>query len=289
VQFVDYGILWSFLLPAALIAIGFIFINRRLSDEIERRISAEEKARTAMEQLEMANDQLKLQNDELDAYAHTIAHSLKTPLAATGNFLDILTKYRSEDLSEEQLHLANQAISSMKMGNETVEALLMLSTVSKEQIKEEPLDMEQLVQRALDQLQDEQERVQASISLPASWPSALGYAPWVGEVWLNYLSNALKYSGAPTKVKVGGELNGQDLVRFWVQDAGRPLTNEQRQQLFVPFARLHEELGPGHGLGLTITQRIIERLGGEVGVTSISGVGNEFYFTLPAAPSMPPK
>jgi signal transduction histidine kinase len=74
------------------------------------------------------------------------------------------------------------------------------------------------------------------------------------------------------------------MIRFWVRDNGDGLTEEEQAQLFTPFARLNKDESEGHGLGLSIVQRIVERLGGEVGVESSVGEGSCFTFTLPAAP-----
>jgi two-component system, sensor histidine kinase and response regulator len=70
-------------------------------------------------------------------------------------------------------------------------------------------------------------------------------------------------------------------VKFWVADNGVGLTPEQQQQLFTPFERLHNVRADGHGLGLSIVRRILEKLGGEAGVESVPGEGSRFYFTLP--------
>ena len=75
-------------------------------------------------------------------------------------------------------------------------------------------------------------------------------------------------------------------VRFWVQDNGRGLSPEQQAQLFQPFSRVTETRVKGHGLGLSIVRRIAEKLGGRVGVESLSGAGSRFWFELPA--SSPP-
>jgi signal transduction histidine kinase len=72
-------------------------------------------------------------------------------------------------------------------------------------------------------------------------------------------------------------------VRFTVRDNGHGIVPEAQEQLFVPFSRLGQSGVTGHGLGLSIVQRIVERLGGQVGVESVVGKGSTFYFTLPRA------
>jgi signal transduction histidine kinase len=109
----------------------------------------------------------------------------------------------------------------------------------------------------------------------------LGYAPWIEQVWINYLTNALKYSGDATQVKLGGERMVNGTVRYWVRDYGPGLSEEEQAALFRPFTRLNYQV-EGHGLGLSIVKRIVEKLDGDVGVESTPGEGSTFYFTLPA-------
>lgn len=226
---------------------------------------------------------LAQKNAELEAYGHTIAHSLKTPLAAATRFLEILGKYKADDLSAEQMHLVQQALGALAMTGEVVEALLLLSMVAQQDVEAQPLDMGRLVAQALSQLSGLQAREKAIVTVPSSWPLAYGYAPWVGEVWVNLLSNAIKYGGSPPHLELGGSPAGSH-VRFWVRDNGIPLTQEERTRVFIPFTRLRQERAAGHGLGLASVQRIVVRLGGEVSVNPAPGSGNEFCFTLPAAP-----
>ena len=114
-------------------------------------------------------------------------------------------------------------------------------------------------------------------------PIAKGYAPWVEEVWANYLSNGLKYGDQPPRMELGATPQSGGMVRFWVQDHGPGLTPEAQAMLFTEFTRLSEIRAEGHGLGLSIVRRIMEKLGGQAGVESngVSGQGSVFYFTLP--------
>jgi two-component system sensor histidine kinase/response regulator len=109
----------------------------------------------------------------------------------------------------------------------------------------------------------------------------LGYAPWIEEVWANYISNA---RGQPPQVTIGATAQPDGRIRFWVQDNGSGLSTEAQQRLFTPFTRLEQAHIKGHGLGLSVVQRIIEKLGGQVGVESM---GSTFYFTLPCPVKSP--
>jgi DNA-binding response OmpR family regulator len=230
-------------------------------------------------ELSAQSEDLAYKNRELEAYGRTIAHSLKTPLASATRFLEILHKFKADNLTAEQRHLVGQALSAMGMAGQVVESLLLLAMVSQQEVNLRPLDMGPLVGQALRQLGDLQARTGATVKVAQSWPRALGYAPWIGEVWINLLSNAFKYGGSPPQVEAGAQLEG-NWVRFFVRDNGRPLSEEDSARVFVPFTRLQQERAEGHGLGLTTVQRIVSRMGGTVGVRPVPGGGNEFFFTL---------
>ncbi len=124
---------------------------------------------------------------------------------------------------------------------------------------------------------------QGEIILPETWPVSLGHAPWIEEVWTNYLSNGLKYGGQPPRLELGATPQLDGMIRFWARDNGPGLTLEAQATLFAEFTRLDKVRAKGHGLGLSIVRRIMDKLGGQVGVESKIGQGSVFYFTLPSA------
>ncbi len=251
--------------------------NIKLEQEIRERVRAEEQLR------QYAAD-LETRNAELDAFAHTVAHDLKNPLTAL-----ITTGYLLENnynkLSKENLNLyARMIVNNGRMMNNIIDELLLLSSVREiDEIETQPLDMDRIVTNVRDRLAFSVEEHQAEIVLPDHWPVALGYGPWIEEVWANYISNAVKYGGQPPRAELGGTTEADGWVRFWVRDNGLGLTPEEQEQLFTPFERLHQVRVEGHGLGLSIVQRIVEKLGGQVGVESTVGQGSVFFFTLPGA------
>jgi signal transduction histidine kinase len=127
------------------------------------------------------------------------------------------------------------------------------------------------------------EEHQAQIVIPEVWPDAIGYGPWIEEVWANYLSNALKHGGQPPHIELGASSQLDNMVRFWTRDNGPGLSPDAQTCLFTPFSQIGRVAKSGHGLGLSIASNIVEKLGGEVGVESELGKGSLFFFTLPAA------
>jgi PAS domain S-box-containing protein len=235
------------------------------------------------EALQRYTDQLQTRAEELDAFAHTVAHGLKSPLGLIVGYAAVLSQdfpLLPPDQVQRSLGVIDRNARRM---NRIIDELILLSGLRSVEVEMRPLDMGRIVQDAQDGLLHIIRRSEAEIVVPKIWPSVIGHAPWVEEVWANYLSNALKYGGQPPRVELGGEMSERGTARFWVRDNGHGLTPEEQEQLFTPFTRLEEIRAEGHGLGLSIVQRIVERLGGHVGVESEVGQGSTFSFTLPLA------
>ncbi|MFN8459856.1 MAG: hybrid sensor histidine kinase/response regulator [Anaerolineae bacterium] len=254
-------------------------VVRQHHDHLARR-----RAEAALQQHAL---ELQARNEELDAFAHTVAHDLQSLVIGLANAAEILVADYAT-MPGDQLKKYSQVLArSAHQANNIIQELLILATVRKETVQTTPLDMVQIVGKAQQRLADMIAEYQAELSLPPTWPAALGHVQWVEEVWVNYLSNGLKYGGQPPRLQLGATPQADETVRFWVRDNGPGLTAEAQSHLFIPFTRLNQTRAQGHGLGLSIVQRIIEKLGGQVGVESdgLPGNGSTFYFTLPAAPA----
>ena len=228
---------------------------------------------------------LQAQNAELDSFAHTVAHDLKGPMSAILGYSDFLLEIGPDDIDSAELAQICRIIakSASKMNN-IIHEILLLSGVRKAKTTMSPIRMEEVIIEATSRLSHTIEDFKGQLILPSSWPTAVGYAPWVEEVWINYISNALKYGGPNPEIELG-YTEVEEGIWFWVKDHGIGLTKEQQQQLFAPFSRLEQVRVEAHWLGLSIVQRIVKKLGGEVAVDSTVGVGSTFKFLLGRAPS----
>ncbi len=280
--------------------------NRPIIDEEQDRVvrivgAAQDitERKQAEEAMDCYATELEERNKELAAFTHTVAHELKNPLGYLVGFAELMLDEDYELTEEEQKQILQKITWTGYKMSHTIANLLLLANVGQQDIQTKPLDMYQIIQEALKLLSAQIKARQADVILtPATtWPTVLGRAAWIEGVWVNYISNALKYggdpdAGIPPRIEIGfddqfpsregpGEGSDKDKhIRFWVRDNGPGLTEEQRACLFTAFARLNPSRVEGHGLGLSIVQRIVHKLGGKVGVESQLGQGSLFYFTL---------
>ncbi|MHB9011486.1 MAG: sensor histidine kinase [Ignavibacteriaceae bacterium] len=229
--------------------------------------------------------ELEASNEELDAFAHTVAHDLKNPVNVVyGAIQQLQESFKEMTFSEinEMLNLVSW--SALKMTSIINELLLLASVRKMEEVTVNKLDMGIIVSNVISRLGNEIKLSKAEIIVPDNWLPCISYAPWIEEVWSNYISNAIKYGGTPPRIELGSDESAES-TRYWVRDNGHGLTKEQIPLLFTNFTRLHEFRAQGNGLGLSIVKRIIDKLGGEAGVESEVGKGSLFYFKLPKTPN----
>lgn len=256
-------------------------------DYITRPFQADEVLTHVRTHLTLRNLQQDLldQIAELDAFAHTVAHDLKNPLSLIIGFTELLALDHEIMTADQRAELLQNVLKSGYKAVNIIDELLLLSSVRKQDVPLQLVDMGRIVQNAQKRLTLLVAESKAMIVLPDKWPPALGHGPWLEEVWVNYLSNAIKYGGQPPRAELGAARQPNGMVCFWVKDNGDGLTAEQQTRLFAEFTRLDKIRADGHGLGLSIVRRIMDKLGGTVGVKSEPGAGSTFYFTLPAGSS----
>ncbi len=262
-----------------LLAVGIRQI--RLYEQSQQEIAARKQAEESLREYAM---ELEARNVELDTFAHTVAHDLKNPLTTILGFSTMLEAHYSrmdENVALDSLQMISQT--ARKMNSILKELLLFASVRRLDDVAIEVLDMAPIVAEAKDRLEGMAVEHEADLIEPEDgrWPAALGYGPWIEEVWTNYISNAIQYGGRPPRVELGAAPQADGTVRFWVRDNGPGLTLEEQERLFTPFTRLDQVRTKGHGLGLSIAKRIVEKLEGQVGVESQVGQGSTFWFVLP--------
>ncbi len=239
--------------------------------------------RQAEARLRETNTELQARNADLDAFAHSVAHDIKNPLHIIIGYAELLTLNIGQSREDALAALKSIQKHALKINNIT-DSLMLLAEVRQRTLDLQPIDMAAILGevwlRVMHLLDG-----QVEVRLPNGWPPALGYAPWIEEVWVNYLTNALKYASRPGCIELGATPEPDGLIRFWIRDDGPGIAPTEQAHLFTAFYQTSRARRGGHGLGLSIVKRIVERLGGTVSVSSsgVPGEGSTFSFTLPAA------
>lgn len=265
-------------LPSLAIILAFSTVFSYLVSRI--LIAYHRVSREYLLELERVNHELSGINADLESFSFTVAHDLKSPITSIFGYTHILKQHSAAGANDTQAMAIEQIEVSAEKMVEIIDEILLLSSISKGDFQPKPIRMADVVARSLERLEPWISETSAEIQLPAAWPPAFGQDSWIEEVWVNYISNGLKYGGAPPHLVLGAEQNN-GTARFWIEDNGPGIQSQDQQLVFEEFTRLAGEDTEGHGIGLAIVKRIIEKLNGEVGVESAPGKGSRFYFTLP--------
>ncbi len=233
------------------------------------------------QKLQAANQQLEAANRELEAFSYSVSHDLRAPLRAVDGFSQALLEDFGPKLPREgQRHLEVIRGSAQRMGA-LIDDLLEFSRLGRSPIAKLRINTDELVRAALAELRGQTAGREIDFQI-AALPACDGDHALLKQVWINLLSNALKYSGkrARARIEVGAQ-SGNNEVVFFVRDNGAGFDMRYVDKLFGVFQRLHRvEEYQGTGVGLAIVQRIVERHGGRVWAEGKPDEGAAFYFTL---------
>jgi signal transduction histidine kinase len=224
---------------------------------------------------DQASENARLRGDLLTV-ATRVSHDLRTPLGGIVTAAEVLREILAEQ--EKPAALTQNVFNSVDDMTRLIKQISFVLRATANPIPKEPVHMNRTVAAALQRLESRIQKKQATIIEPGSWPQVSGVAPWLEEVWWNFLANALQHTGERPRVELAWrEENGQ--YRFEISDDGGGVAEAARAGLFQPFDSLHK-VGGTRGLGLSIVQRLIELQGGECGYEPRPG-GSCFFFSLP--------
>jgi PAS domain S-box-containing protein len=242
---------------------------RKLNQELEQRV----KQRTA---------QLEASNKELESFAYSVSHDLRAPLRGIDGFSHILEKEYAHNLNDEGRRILGVVRKSAQKMDQLIIDLLALSRVRLNELKYSKINMSSMVQNVIEELTT-QPVLDKFDFIVSDLPVVNADSTLIRQVWVNLISNAIKYTSPKEncKIEIEGYEEG-DCVTFVVRDNGVGYDSRYADKLFGLFQRLHSERDfEGTGIGLAIVERIIKRHNGRVWSKSDLGNGAEFYFSIP--------
>jgi signal transduction histidine kinase len=279
------GLLRTAFALAALLLLMAVYLASRVAGE-RQRVKEEGAIKARLEgRVAERTAQLEAANRELEAFSYSIAHDLRTPLRAIDGFSRILVDEFSGALpAEAQRQIAVVRGNAQKMGR-LIDDLLAFVQLTRQPLKRSAVDMQALVRTCLDELREERQSRAVAVSV-AELPAAEGDAALLKRVWLNLISNALKYTRTQpdASVQIAFRTEAREIA-YYISDNGVGFDMDYVDKLFGVFQRLHRsEDYEGTGVGLAIVAHIVQRHGGRVWTHAEPGRGATFYFTLGPRP-----
>ena len=257
---------------------------RELAARQEVQAELERTNQTLELRVALRTAQLRETIEGLESFNRSVSHDLRGPLGGiTG-----VSRMAREALGRGDLTAADTLLAAISRQSESstdlVTSLLQLARSAEGAVDRRPVHTAALVREVSDLLTAA--ATPRVVAIQDELPDLQADPALVRQVFANLLANALKFSGsaAHPRVEVGATRSPEGVV-FHVRDNGVGFTEAQVRELFVPFRRLHADRFEGHGIGLTIVRRIVERHGGRLWAEGQPGQGATFYFTLDAQPT----
>lgn len=255
--------------------------------DISERKKVEEKIRDINVELEKKvlkrTEELQAANSEMEAFSYSVSHDLRAPLRGIIGFTTILEEDYVSQLDDEAKRITSVIkINTAKMGN-LIDDLLSFSRIGRKPVDKTTINTNELVKDIITELSYNgiESRIEWKIH---HLPELRGDANTIKQVWINLVSNAIKYSrnNDHPKVEIGSK-SDENKITFFVKDNGVGFDEKYKQKLFKVFQRLHSPAEfEGTGVGLAIVEKVISKHGGKVWAEGELNNGACFYFSLPA-------
>lgn len=233
-------------------------------------------------ELEKRAKALEISNRDLEQFAYVASHDLQEPLRMVTSFLSRLEEKYENELDEKAKQYIFFAVDGAKRMRQIILDLLEFSRVGRNLGKIKRIDVNEILKDVEALLKERIEQTQAVIQ-KEELPEIMCTELEIRQVLYNLIDNALKYckDDEPPEIKISCQDEGEKFC-FSVSDNGIGIDTLYFQKVFTIFRRLHQQREySGTGIGLAITKKIIDNLGGKIWLKSKIEVGTTFYFTIP--------
>lgn len=248
-------------------------------DVTEQKI-ADEKIRQLNERLRKNVIQVEAANKELESFSYSVSHDLRAPLRALSGNVGFFEEDYGDKLDDGAKTIIAKIQHNVKRMDRLINDLLSFSKIGKKEVRKSAVDMEQLVRDILEEINNATP-LSARIEI-RDLPQAYGDHSMLNQVWMNLISNAIKYSSKKSapEIEIGSQQR-DGAVEYYIKDNGAGFDMAYAQKLFGTFQRFHDATEfEGTGIGLAIVQRIILKHGGTIRAVAEPDKGATFYFTL---------
>jgi signal transduction histidine kinase len=275
----------SFLFASSVLLLFRIRINTIKNQKAELERQVKERTEEVIQQkdrVQLRTAELEKANKELEAFTYSVSHDLRAPLRAINGYGQILIEDYSEKLDERGKKTITTIVNNGRKMGQLIDDLLNFSRLGKTEIRRHRIEMNRLVQEALEELRASDVCLPVQLYIRNLAP-AWGDGNLIKQVWINLISNAIKYSSTKNEPEIEiGMLSQESRNIYFVKDNGVGFNMSYYQKLFGVFQRLHkEEEFTGTGVGLAIVERIVSRHDGQIWADARENEGAIFYFSLP--------
>ena len=241
-----------------------------------------ERRRVAGE-LQRRGELLEAANKELEAFSYSVSHDLRAPLRHIDGYAALLRKAVDQSLSEKAARYLQTISDAAKQMGQLIDDLLVFSRMGRQEMLQATVNLDQLIQSILSDLRLDLQGRQVSWTI-APLPEVKGDPSMLRQVFMNLLTNALKFTSAKTtaSIEIGVEPLRSDEIVLYVRDNGVGFDMQYAPKLFGVFQRLHRaDEFEGTGIGLANVRRIVHRHGGRTWADGVPDKGATFYVALP--------
>lgn len=251
--------------------------------QIDTQTKELNKFNKSLEQMVKARTkELETTNKELESFSYSVSHDLRAPLRSINSYASVFLEDYNTILDDEGKRLINIIIHSGKKMGALIDDLLTFSQLGRKDLIKGIVSMNALVSGAWSECCKIYEGRKIELIMN-KLPDAYAEKTTIQQVWMNLISNALKYSKnkQETVIEIAGEDKGKETYYF-IKDNGAGFDMQYYSKLFGVFQRLHsQDEFEGVGVGLAIVERVISKHRGKIWAEGKVNEGATFYFTLP--------